>query len=423
MKVLHLSTQDIHGGAFRGAYWLHQGLRQQGVDSQMLVARKYSDDPTVHLPTAASISRVTMRWRNWREDQARNRYPNRPQDATFSPAIASAHLQGAIKRLAPALLHLHWVAGAFVKPSDLPTWQRPLVWTLRDMWPFTGGCHYSQECVRYQASCGRCPQLASQDEEDLSRTQWQRKKQSWHDLTIHFVAISHWLADCARASSICAEQPVQVIPNAIDPQLFSPQPKAAARARFNLPVDKQIILYGAMAVDDERKGYSYFVKALHHLAARPDAQSKHVVTFGSGDTSKVSAVSLPSTHLGYISDNDKLAALYSAADVMLVPSPQEAFGKTAAEAMACGTPVVCFDATGLKDVVEHQQCGYRATPFSSEDLANGIAWVLADDERHAALAQRGRAKVIEEFSLSRIAEQYKALYSQILQPTLVGRQP
>jgi glycosyltransferase involved in cell wall biosynthesis len=124
---------------------------------------------------------------------------------------------------------------------------------------------------------------------------------------------------------------------------------------------------------------------------------------------------MPVTHLGYISNDRTLAALYSAADVMVVPSLEEAFGKTAAEALACGTPVVSFDATGLKDIVEHQQCGYRATPYSSEDLANGIAWVLADEERHGALAHRGRAKVVEEFSLSRVAEQYKALYTQILQ--------
>jgi glycosyltransferase involved in cell wall biosynthesis len=100
---------------------------------------------------------------------------------------------------------------------------------------------------------------------------------------------------------------------------------------------------------------------------------------------------------------------------MLVPSLEEAFGKTAAEALSCQTPVVCFDSTGLKDIVEHQACGYSAEAFSSDDLANGIAWVLADETRHAALAARGRAKVLEEFSISRVAEQYRALYTEILQ--------
>jgi glycosyltransferase involved in cell wall biosynthesis len=415
MRVLHLSTQDIHGGAFRGAYWLHQALRQHSVDSQMLVARKYTQDPTVWLPSAEPISRVMNRWRKWRENQALKPYSNRVPGSDFSPAVVSSNLQRSIRRLNPNLMHLHWVVGGFVQPSDLPAWHRPLVWTMRDMWPFTGGCHYNQACDRYQEQCGCCPQLASQVESDISHALWQRKKQNWGKVTIHFVAISTWLADCARASSLCVEHPVQVIPNAIDPQLFTPNPKGAARRQFNLPSDKKIILYGAMHVEDERKGYSHFAEALHYLAGQQGYPDMHIVTFGAGEPAKVRATSLPTTHLGYISDNSKLAALYSAADVMVVPSPQEAFGKTAAEALACGTPVVCFDATGLKDVVEHQQCGYRAVPFSSEDLADGIAWVLADDERHAALARRGRAKVIEEFSLDRVAQQYKALYSEILQ--------
>jgi len=415
MKVLHLSTQDIHGGAFRGTYWLHQGLCQLGIDSQMLVARKFTDDPTVHLPSPTPIARLMNVWRKRREEQALKSYVNRPPHTPFSPATVSANLHGALHRLNPDLLHLHWVSGGFVRPRDLPRWQRPLVWTMRDMWPFTGGCHYDQGCGRYEAACGQCPQLASNREHDLSRWQWQQKQQHWQSITIHFVAISTWLADCARASSLSVGHHVQVIPNAIDPQVFMPHPKLDARAHFDLPPDKEIILYGAMAVDDERKGYGYLIEALHKLAQQPDAASKHIVTFGEGDASKIATIPMSSTHLGYLTDNATLATLYSTADVMVVPSPQEAFGKTAAEALSCETPVVCFDATGLKDVVEHQRCGYRAQPFHSDDLAAGITWVLADKERYAALSRRGRAKVIEEFSLSRVAEQYKTLYAEILQ--------
>jgi glycosyltransferase involved in cell wall biosynthesis len=412
MRVVHLSTRDGLGGAFRGTYTLHQALRQIGIDSQMLVARKYGQDPTVHLPTMALLSRLLHGWRMWRELKPLEAYPKRTD--LLSPVVISANLRPALRRLAPDLIHLHWVVQGFVKPSDLATWRRPLVWTLRDMWAFTGGCHYSDTCDRYRGQCGCCPKLGSQNDNDLTRDLWRRKEASWSKLTIHFVAISSWLADCAREASLCAGHPVQVIPNAIDTELFTPMPKSAARAHLNLSADKKIVLYGAVQVDDERKGYSYCIEALHKLAQPRDFASLQVVTFGNGDTGKMQAIPISQSHLGYLSDDTMLAALYSAADVMVVPSLEEAFGKTAAEALACGTPVVCFDSSGLKDIVEHQQCGYRAQPFSSDDLANGIAWVLSDDERHAALAQRGRAKVVEEFSLGSVAEQYRQLYSRII---------
>ena len=420
MKILHVNTRDGIDGASRGVYTLHQGLRQVGIDSQMLVARKYSQDPTVHLPTATLLSRVLHALRMWREKRPLAAYD---VQGFFSPAAVSAHLQPALRRLNPDIIHLHWVNHGFVRPEDLPTWNRPLVWTLRDMWPLTGGCHYSGRCDRYRGQCGQCPDLASHSDDDISHTQWQRKQRVFRTTPIHFVTLSTWLADCLRASPLSEGHPVHVIPNAINLDVFAPQSKSQARVQLDLPADKKIILFGATTVTDENKGYKQLTQAVEQLATEqlsleePEKGKRplHIATFGQGDTSALDALPLSSTHLGYIHDQRKLAALYSAADVMVVPSAYESFGKTAAEALACGTPVVCFDSTGLRDIVEHQECGYRAQPFSSQDLAQGIAWVLADDTRHAALAHRGRAKVTQEFSLSRVSEQYKTLYTQVIQ--------
>ena len=115
--------------------------------------------------------------------------------------------------------------------------------------------------------------------------------------------------------------------------------------------------------------------------------------FGASEPDNPPELGLPATYLGRLSDDAKLAQVSSAADAMVVPSVQEAFGKTAMEALACGTPVVSFDTSGLRDIVEHQKCGYRAKCYSAEDLANGIAWVLQDPARWRKLSRPAREKV------------------------------
>jgi glycosyltransferase involved in cell wall biosynthesis len=415
MRVVHLSSLDSHGGAFRGTAWLNQALRRHGVDSHMLVARKHTDDPTVHLPTNYLLSRLQHIWGKYRERQALAAYPNRAPAAMFSPAIVSANLRPAFRRLKPDIIHIHWVGFGFVRPEDLETWRCPIVWTLRDMWAFTGGCHYAGDCDRYLDQCGACPQLGSTAEQDLSRDLWSRKHWHWPDADLTLVAISHWLADCARQSSLLSRRPTYVIPNAIDDAVFQPSEKTSARAQLGLPQDKRIVLYGAYgATTDTRKGYPYLIQALEHLVSADAAQDIFLTVFGADAAPEGQTPQVQSIFVGTIMDDRILATLYSAADVMVVPSVQDAFGKTAAEAMACGTPVVSFDTTGLKDIVEHRRTGYRARCFDLLDLAEGIRWVLSDPERHKALSARAIAKVKEEFTMERVANRYIELYQTIL---------
>jgi glycosyltransferase involved in cell wall biosynthesis len=151
------------------------------------------------------------------------------------------------------------------------------------------------------------------------------------------------------------------------------------------------------------------------LAASGLSDSIELVVFGSIKPANPPDLGMRATYLGWFNDDISLALLYAAADVTIVPSLEEAFGKTALESLACGTPVVSFDSTGLKDIVEHQRNGYRAECFSADDLANGIRWVLEDEERWQGLSHRSREKVEEEFTLKVQARSYLNLYQEILQ--------
>lgn len=430
MKVLHLSTADANGGAARGAYNLHKALRNAGVDSHMLVADKFTGDSTVIGSTGITGSqKVIAGLRQTYEYWPLKRYKNKKPGA-FSPAIYPSKIAAKVEAIDPDIINLHWVAGGLLRPQDLPKFQnnrhRHLVWTMRDMWGFTGGCHYSGDCTAYQTSCGQCPALGSDEARDLAYKTWQRKQSAWKNLDITLAPLSNWLADCAKQSALFSQHKMQVIPNAIDAQTYRPIDPAVARNLLNLPARKKLILFGALSpTADPRKGFKHLHSALQHLADLPERDRLHLVIFGTDKPTKDLGLQLPTTFLGRLHDDTTLALAYAAADVFVMPSIQDNFAKTTIEAMACGTPVVGFDATGLKDSVVHQHNGYAAACFEAADLANGIAWVLADDNRLQTLSKNARQTVERQFTLVRQAEQYRTLYQKVMNPALnaVGDRP
>ncbi len=413
MKVLHLSQSDIEGGAARGAYWLHQALQKAGVESNMLVASKQSDDPSV-FGKSGKIHRGLIELRSRIDGFPLSFYKNR--HPLFSLSWFPNHdTETQITQINPDLINLHWIGTGFLTPESLSRFKKPIVWTMRDMWAFTGGCHYTGDCVNYMTKCGACPALKSQKENDLSRKFWQRKFNSWHSLDFTVVTISRWLAECVKESSILGQKRVEVIHNALDESKFKPMPKKVVREILGLNPEKKIILFGAInATTDERKGFQYIVPALQNLANNGFRDNTELVVFGSSKPQAEPNLGMKATYMGNLNDDISLALVYAAADVTLVPSMQEAFGKTAMESLACGTPVVSFDSTGLKDIVEHQKNGYRSECFSWEDLARGIHWVLADEERWESLSRRARKKIEEEFTLTIQARAYLKLYEEVL---------
>ena len=392
MNVLHLSTSDIDNGGARAAYRLHQGLRSLDCTSRLLVRAKFSSDATVTAERspltklAPPVSDLPLR-----------RYPKRT--GMFSPQWFPDVLAARVADLNPDIINLHWVCNGFLRIETLAQFKQPMVWTLHDLWPFTGGCHYSQDCERYKISCGSCPQLQSTRSKDLSRWVWQRKAKAWKDLDLTIVASSQWMADCARSSSLFRDRRIEVIPCCLDTEKYKPVNQQFARELLNLPQDKQLVLFGAIGgTSDRRKGFHLLQPALQQLSQAGEHDQIELVVFGASQPEQPIELGFKSHYLGYVRDDIALALIYSAVDVMVVPSVQEAFGQTASEALSCGTPVVAFDATGLKDIVDHQQTGYLAAPFEVDDLAKGIAWVLEDKERHQKLQFHARRKSLREFA-------------------------
>jgi glycosyltransferase involved in cell wall biosynthesis len=414
MKVLHLNTSDINGGAARAAYRLHQGLQRIGLTSQMLVQDQVSDDSTVVKPATklqrglAKIQPILNVLPLLLFSPQRDRVPYSLQ--WFPDAISSQ-----IAQIAPDIINLHWISDGYIQIETLAKLNKPIVWTLHDMWPFTGGCHYSQECDRYTKSCGACPQLGSTRDGDLSRWVWRRKARAWNNLNLTIVTPSNWLATCARSSSLFEGLRIEVIPNGLDLQKYKPIERSLARKLLDFPQDKQLILFGAMkSTSDRRKGFHLLLPALQKLSQSEWQKRLELVVFGASEPLEPPDFGFKANYIGKLSDDISLSLLYAAADVFVAPSVQDNLPNTVMEALACGTPCVAFKIGGMPDMIEHEQNGYLAQPYEVEDLARGIAWVLEDRERYEKLCDRAREKAEEEFTLELQAQRYLSLYKELI---------
>lgn len=408
MRPLLLNSYDSHGGAAIAAMRLDAALRDAGVESRFMaqLARKPGVLGPRNMP-----GKIAMMLRYKLEAAAMRHYPKATRD--FSAHVTPSATAARVRRFAPDLVHIHWVSHGMLRIEDFSRLGAPLVCTMHDMWAFTGGCHYSGDCDRYRESCGRCPALGSERDDDLSRGVWRRKKAAWRNLPIQLIAPSRWLAGCAGESSLFHGHGVKIIPNTLDTTVFRPQDQAEMRRRCGLPQFPKLILFGAIdSLNTGRKGAHLLLPALEQLR-RTAAEPLELVVLGSSGPRVGLEFPLPAHYAGYIDSDARMAEFYAAADAIVLPSVQDNLPNVALEAMACGRPCVAFDVGGLPDLIVHGETGYLARPFSSEDLAEGVVFCL-DADRAPELQYRARLRVETQFSPSVVAAQHLSLYRDIL---------
>jgi glycosyltransferase involved in cell wall biosynthesis len=405
-----LLTQKDSGGAGIATRRIHEGLQEIGINSQMLVRDRSSDDSTIHAPESRFSQAIT---------KIRPLLDNLPlifygSPDAFSISWAPDRLYKRVNKLNPDIVHLNWIAKGYMSPESINKFDCPVVWRLPDMWPLTGGCHYAGDCDRYRSGCGNCPQLDSNMSWDPSRITLKRKKRAVEQQDLTVVATTSWLAKSASESEIFENTPIEIIPNGLDTDVFKQYETQTGRDLFNLPSESKLILFGAVgALNNPRKGFDLFKQAIANMSSE-DREDIEIVVFGASEPEDPPEFELPVHYTGYLSDEEALAVLYAAADVMVVPSRYEGFGQTVSEAMSSGTPVVAFETTGPKEILDHKQTGYLASKFSPTDLANGIKWVIDDSTRQSTIGDQARLVAQKNYDQVKIAEKYKNLYESLL---------
>ena len=418
MKIALISTMDYVGGASRAAYRLHNQLRASGHGSQMFVYLKFTHDSDVrnYKPAENLVSRVRRTARRSSLSREKEKYASStPFERTFFTDDRTQFGFDLIEQMPDSdVIHLHWT-GDFL---DYPTFFRwlskskPLVWTLHDMANLTGGCCYDLGCGKFTQRCGACPQLGSQDESDLSRQIWLRKRDEFATLDasrVHIVTPSVWLANEVKKSPLMSRFACSVIPYGLDLGVFQPRSRQTARDLFGVPQDAKVILFLADGVGEYRKGFHILAQALTALDSR---ERPFLLSLGKdpppglGDFSRA--------HFSDITNDRILSFAYSAADLFVAPSLADNLPNTILESMACGTPVVAFDVGGVPDMVRPGVTGLLVPPGDANGLKHAVLSLLVDPAKRAEMSANCRRIALAEYNLLLQAQRYSEIYEALM---------
>lgn len=407
MKIIHLNESD-GGGAGRAAYRLMKAQRTAGLDARLWVIKASSGDSDVSgFACTGKLGALKDRIRRSLSSRltAQLKTANR---VIHTPAIWSTEWIDRINASDADVVNLHWISDRMLSVRDIGRIRKPTVWTLHDMWAFCGAEHYTDD-HRWRDGYRADNRPDQEGGFDLNRWTWRRKRRHWKT-PINIVTPSAWLADSARQSILMRDWPVRAVANCLDLEQWQPIDKAQARHLLGLPSDAPLVLFGALGGGGSaRKGFDLLLEALGHL--RGQLEGLNLVVFGQRPPSKVPDLGFPIHYTGHLNDELSLRAVYSAADIFVIPSRQDNLPNTGVEAHACGTPVVAFRTGGLADIVTHQQTGYLAKPFETRDLADGIKWVI-NQAQSEVLSHQARQRALACFSGPVVVRQYLNVYNQ-----------
>ena len=413
LNIVLLSYHNQNGGAGIAAGRLNRALQKEGHHVTYLVQEKSGNDASEVIRTG-----LWNKLKNWTRFIMERLYflPNEKSKSIrflFNPGLFGHDMSQHPAIQKADIIHLHWVNFGFLSIDNIEKLLKlgkPVVWTLHDMWAFTGGCHHSGDCENFQTNCGSCKFIHKPERWDISHQLWARKVYAFDYPNLHIITCSNWLQARAEKSTILGHRSIDSIPNAIDTEFFYPVPEA--KKALQLQPDKNYILFVAMRVNTPTKGFTYLKEALQIWKDNNPEQTKNTELLIVGniqDTEEIDGLALPSATLGHIADPKQMRLIYAAADLFITPSLEENLPNTIMEAMACGTPCVGFYVGGIPEMIDHQQNGFVAEYLSAQSLADGLQWTLENKPGEAA-----REKVLENFRATIIANKHSALYHKFL---------
>lgn len=417
MRVVHINEADSKGGAGIAAFRLHLGLLENGLKSSLLVRRKHSkensvlefEDPcTGRLPEDLVSSIYSHYVENNRTDISNTHY---------SLSLQSLEVWEHSEVKKADVIHLHWIS-SLLNPRDIGRilkMGKPVFWTLHDINPFTGGCHFSAGCHEFENACETCPQLKA-DPFHLPAAVLQDKEALWDLSRLTLICPSHWIEEQARNSKLFRNHPnITTLQNCIDPTVFRKSSQADARRRLELEALGPVIMVAAEDGNEKRKGFKEVFKALRQcceddafLASRPS-----ILKVGRAHE-WLDELPIPTVDLGWVDSEEELALIFAASDFFVIPSHEDNLPNMAIEAASCGLPVCGFDIGGLPDIVENGKTGFLVALDEIEALADKILLLTLNEGRRSELSDAATENAHRKFGASSVVPLIVELYDDAI---------
>ena len=378
----------------------------------MHVAVKGTADPTVS--EGARRSHLLAQ----QADRQLWRLQRSPRTPWRSPARLGSISAEAINQSSADVVNLHWVTDGFLSVETIGRIEKPIVWSMYDMWPFTGTEHYDAIPQRWQDGYDSTNRPPDESGFDLDRWTFQRKQRQWTSRSnFHMVPASSWLEEAVRGSSLLGETHVTRIPHVVDTETFSPLSKHDARTHLGLAESPTILFIASAGIADQRKGGDLLLQAIPQM--RATSPTVQLVVVGPSPEASVRAdvedkLGSPIQWYGSTSQSTQLHALYAAADVVAVPSREDNMPLVAMEAQTVGRPVVAFRIGGLPDIVNHAETGYLAESFDAADLAHGLTEFLDRALGSDEIDRAARQRALDTWSPDVVVSRYREVYEEVL---------
>ncbi len=406
MHIVMLSDVETRGGAAVSASRLAGALcREQHRVTRIVARRDGVDHPWVTAELWPSLLRWGLRHimpgDSWKK---------------FNASSLSRQLDAMLDKLQPDVINIHnlhemiW-AGWSLDLVGVCLEHAPTVWTLHDMWSFTGRCAYDYDCGKFLTGCdASCPTAAEYPVLAPERiaSAWQQRKRLF-DAAPRLLAItpSAWLRFQAE-SGIWRGHRIALIPNGLPLDVYCPMDREQARSKLGLQRAGPVILMAANNLSERRKGGPLFIEALRHLSRRPLT----VITVGAGELD-CHFEGIEVHPLGFLTDEQSLAMAYNAADLTVHAAPFDNLPNTVMESIACGTPAVGFPIGGMPDMVRPGQTGWLVKDVSGRDLALAIDDALVQIAAGVNLRATCRTVAEAEYGADLQAQRYLAVFQSL----------
>jgi glycosyltransferase involved in cell wall biosynthesis len=421
MNILIVNTSDV-GGAGRACYRLHLGLLNSGVESKILLANKrnnriesYTLEPLsdkslngkiknkfIKILTELKIlkppkkSKEELFLENRKKGLELFSFPLSNYDITKSDLYKEADI-----------INLHWVSGFMNYQSFFEKNNKPVVWTLHDMNPFTGGEHYEENYFGIDDKGFPIKRDFTNEEKEQFKKVLDLKKKALSGVkNLHFVTLCNWMTNELKQSNFFNQFPIHCIPNGIDSNIFKIREKNYSRELLSIPLDKKVILFVADLINTNRKGFEFLLRAIKKL------KQEDVILFVIGKKNEKLDEFNNIIQYGIVNDDRLLSSIYSSADVFVIPSLMDNLPNTVLESLLCGTPVIGFPIGGIPDMVQNSKNGLLTKEVSVDSLVDSIHYFL--EKGISFTREEIRKEAVKKYDQTVQANNYTELYKSII---------